>query len=97
MASAAPSPHSPPMPMPYSSRRMISTVKFGANAHRKPTHRVEDHVHHQRQRRPTRSAHSPKISAPTGRMARVAVVTNATSALLIVEGLRDVGIARTPR
>ncbi len=33
-------------------------------------------------RRPTRSAHSPNSSAPTGRMARVAVVTNATSALL---------------
>ena len=37
MASAAPRPHSPPMPIPYSRRSTSSTVKFGANAHAKPT------------------------------------------------------------
>ena len=31
MASDAPTPHSPPMPMPNSIRRMKKTVKFGAN------------------------------------------------------------------
>ncbi|CNO99351.1 Uncharacterised protein [Mycobacterium tuberculosis] len=37
MASAAPNPHSPPMPMPYNTRRITKMVKFGANAHKNPT------------------------------------------------------------
>ena len=47
IARAAPSPHSPPIPMPYNSLSTISTERFGANAQRTDD-RVERHVDDER-------------------------------------------------
>ena len=48
MASDAPTPHSPPMPMPKSMRRMKKTVKLGAKPHSSSMAGEEKHIHHQR-------------------------------------------------
>ena len=47
ITSDAPMPHSPPIAMPNSARRMISVVRFGAKRRRKLKHRKQQHVDHQ--------------------------------------------------
>jgi len=57
----------------------MRTVKLGAKAQRNPTIELNATSTISGIRRPTRSAHNPKMSAPTGRIINVAVVRNATS------------------
>ena len=78
MASDAPTPHSPPMPMPNSARRIRNVVKFGAKPGRDFDHRVEDQVDHHRQAPAVAVGQQAEDERPHRAEPGVSVMENAT-------------------
>src|ERR1700730_3713662 len=82
IASDAPMPHSPPIPIPYSARMTKKKVRWGENPQASSTTEKKTTLTIKGMRRPYRSVSSPKMSAPTGRIASV-TRRDATTAFLL--------------
>ncbi len=74
MVSDAPTPHSPPIAMPYSARRIRNTVSVGAKPVANSSAEYSTTSTISVGRRPKRSASRPNRNAPIARVASVSVM-----------------------